>query len=208
MFARQAHLDFFSGYDIPVVNIAAVAESHDFVTPAKARHLPPFALMLHAVAQASLEVEPFRYRLLDGRVTRVEQLTVSYTVVGADGNLNFSTFPHAEDRSTFLERYLADREEAGTAPHLRLTPMAHRDYLFATCLPWLRFTSIQHPIARCGDCSIPSIAFGRFDHHDGRVSFPIAIQAHHGFVDGLHIHQLIARVETILDELAGELAHG
>jgi len=208
VFSRQAHLDLFSGYDSPTVNITAACECRDFVGPAKARRIPPFALLLHGIAQASLHVEAFRYRLLDGKPRTVERLTVSYTVVGADGNLNFSTFPFDPDRGEFVLRYLADRAEARTAGHLRLTPMDHRDYLFVTCLPWLRFTSIQHPVARFADCSIPNIAVGRFDHRRDRVAFPIAVQAHHGLVDGLHVHQFIQALEGIMDAAVEEIGHG
>lgn len=207
-FARQALVDLFARYDSPLVNITAACECRDFVTPAKALGLPPFALVLHAVACASLDVEPFRHRLLGGRLSRVADLTVSYTVVGADGNLNFSTFAHDPDRAVFLARYLEDREPARTATGLRLAPMETHDYLFVTCLPWMRFTAIQHPVARFADCSIPSVAAGRFAHHGGRVDFPMAVQAHHGLVDGLHIHRLITRTGEILDGLATELDHG
>ncbi len=205
-FARAELLAFFGGFDLPVVNVTAEAEAPDFVGPAKARGVPPFAVLLHALARASLEVEPFRWRLLDGEPLPVEDLLVSYTVIGADGQLNFSTFAHHGDFGVFLERYLADREEARSAPHLRLTTTAHRNYLFVTGLPWLRFTQIQHPIGRLADCSIPAIAAGRFSVREGGVAFPLAVQAHHGLVDGLHVHRYMARVAHLLDLAARELA--
>ena len=119
---------------------------------------------------------------------------VGYTVIGVGGNLNFSSFPFEDDWAVFLDRYLADREIARSAFTLRAAPLESRDYIFATCLPWLRFTSIQHPIANLADTSIPSIAVGRFDRAEGKVTFPMSVQAHHGLVDGLHIYQLFARV--------------
>ncbi len=205
-FGRADQLAFFGGFDVPVLNIVAEVEARDFVAPAKVRGVPPFAVLLHALARASLDVEPFRWRLLKGDPLPVEGLLVSYTVIGADGNLNFSTFPHDEDLGVFLERYLADREEARAAPNLRLTSTEHRNYLFVTGLPWLRFTAIQHPIGRLADCSIPAIAAGRFSFREGGVAFPLAVQAHHGLVDGLHVHQYMARVAHLLDLTARELA--
>jgi chloramphenicol O-acetyltransferase type A len=207
-FGRAEQLAFFGGFDLPVLNVTAEVETGDFAGPAKARGVPPFAVLLHALAQASLDVEPFRWRLLDGRPLPVEELLVSYTVIGADGHLNFSTFPHDEDFGVFLERYLADREEARAASNLRLTGMEHRNYLFVTGLPWMRFTHIQHPIGRLADCSIPALAAGRFTFQQGRLTVPLAVQAHHGLVDGLHIHQYMARVSDLLDVVAWELDEG
>jgi chloramphenicol O-acetyltransferase type A len=69
-----------------------------------------------------------------------------------------------------------------------------RDHLYVTCTPWLFFTAFEHPIARYGNASIPNIAVGQFKFEDGGVRFPLAVQAHHGLVDGLHIHQLIEKI--------------
>lgn len=206
MIDRTPQLGLFGGYEQPLVNIAAVAECADFVRPAKAAGIPPFALLLHGLGRASLDVPNFRLRLLDGKVVEVQRLRLSYTVLGAGENLNFSTVDHDDDFDRFLADYLADREAARGAVELRLVPMTDRDYLFVTCLPWLRFTAIQHPVARHADCSIPGLAVGRFDHRDGRVSFPIAVQAHHGLVDGLHIARFIQRLEEIMGEVADRLS--
>lgn len=211
MIDRSRQIGMFGRYDLPVVNIAAEAECADFVTPAKAAGIPPFARMLHAVAQASLDVPQFRLRLLpDGTLLEVgTDLRVSYTVLGVEENLNFSSFDHRAHFPDFLAAYLADREAARAAfargeADLRLSPLGEdRAWIFVTCLPWLRFTFIQHPIADATDCSIPGIAVGRYEvTADGRVRFPIAVQAHHGLVDGIHIARFIRRVEALLDQAA------
>lgn len=202
MFNRQAHLDFFAAYDLPVVNITAECRCREFAATAKAKRVPPFAVMLHSIARTSLALEPFRYRILNGRLRHVERLRVSYPVDGVNGNLNYSTFLFDDDFSEFLKRYLADRVEARQAQHLRVSPTEDRDYLFVTCLPWLHFTSIQHPIARFADCSIPNIAVGRFQKAGDALVFPLAVQAHHGLVDGLHINQFASRLAETLNEAA------
>lgn len=207
MFGRQAHLTFFKAYDLPVVNITAECRCRDFVTAAKARSLPPFSVLLYSIAQTSLALAPFRHRLLEGRTHRVDELQVSYPVIGADGNLNFSTFAFDQDFGEFVSRYLADRSEARRARHLRLVPMHDRNYLFVTCLPWLAFTAIQHPIARFADCSIPNIAAGRFRLAEGDIVFPLAVQAHHGLVDGWHIFQFISMVADSLNSFVENVAH-
>lgn len=206
MIDRSRQIALFDRYDQPAVNIAAVADCPDFVTPAKQAGIPPFARVLHAVGRASLDVPHMRLRLLEKRVSEVKELTLSYTVIGRDGNLNFSTIPYLPDFQAFLKNYLADREVARNAVELRLKPLTNRDYIFTTCLPWLRFTSIQHPMARFGDCSIPNIAVGKFGHSLGRVDFPVSVQAHHGLVDGLHIAQFIARLEEVLAEAVNDPA--
>ncbi|MGV6873254.1 CatA-like O-acetyltransferase [Pseudochelatococcus sp. B33] len=40
------------------------------------------------------------------------------------------------------------------------------------------------------DCPIPNIAVGRFQKAGDTLTFPLAVQVHHGLADGLHIQQL------------------
>jgi chloramphenicol O-acetyltransferase type A len=208
MFDRQSQLDHFAAYALPVVNVTAECRCRDFVAPAKARGWPPFALLLHGLAQASLEVEAFRHRLERGRARRVERLTVGYTVLGAGEQLNFSHVPYAPDFEAFLERYRTDREEARRATALREAPEPGADYIYVTCLPWLRFTSFQNPYAGRDDDSIPRFAVGRFAWEGPDVTFPLSVQVHHGLADGLHIHHLFARLAEAMDRRAEALARG
>ncbi|MGA2082421.1 MAG: CatA-like O-acetyltransferase [Holophaga sp.] len=208
MFDRQSHLDLFSTFDLPVIGLTAECRCRDFVTPAKARGWPPFALLLHGIARASLDLEHFRHRLHGGEVHRVERLTVGYTVVGAGDHLNFSNVPYSPDFREFLERYLADREEARRAPVLRVAPEHGPDIIYVTCVPWLRFTSVQHPSAGQEDCSIPRFAVGQFAGAGAEVAFPFSVQAHHGLVDGLHIYRMFARLAEVMAESAEEMEKG
>jgi len=54
-----------------------------------------------------------------------------------------------------------------------------------------------------GSPDIPSLAWGRFkdaqDGTRGRLQLPFSVQAHHGFVDGFHIHQLAQQIAAELD---------
>ena len=62
-----------------------------------------------------------------------------------------------------------------------------------THLPWLSFTGIQHPYAPA-NASIPAISTGRSFRQDGNDMLPIAVQAHHALVDGLHVARLLKQL--------------
>lgn len=190
-FLRRDQLALFGGYDSPVLSVTMPVEGPDVVSPARSRGIPPFAVVLHALAAASLDIPEFRTRLVGGKVETIESLTISYTVVGQGDRLNFSTFGFDADFAVFLARYLEDREPARRAAQLRLHPMDHRAFLFATCLPWMSFTALQHPVARFVDCSIPLVAVGKWETASGRMSFPLNLQVHHGLVDGIHIARFV-----------------
>ncbi len=195
---RQEHIAFFSAYEDPTVNITTEFSCPDFVTKAKSQGVPPFAALLFAIAEASLDIENFRWRILGGEPVEVTALKTGHTVLDKNNNLNFSTIDHARDFDVFVRRYVEDSAIAREATSIRGAELDGRDYLFVTCTPWLHFTAFDHPIARHGDVSIPNIAVGQFKFDNGGVRFPLAVQAHHGFVDGLHIHQFVERMKEII----------
>jgi chloramphenicol O-acetyltransferase len=68
-------------------------------------------------------------------------------------------------------------------------------------MPWLDFTSIQHPMASLATPDIPSLAWGKFRDGPDGLQLPFSVQAHHGFVDGYHIHQLARQIAVELNDI-------
>ncbi|TLN02146.1 chloramphenicol acetyltransferase, partial [bacterium] len=73
------------------------------------------------------------------------------------------------------------------------------DLLFMTSVPWVTFTSILHPIHMHPADSVPRIAWGRFVTREGRTWMPVAVQAHHALLDGLHVGRYYQRIQELFD---------
>jgi len=206
---RRDRFDLFDGMDSPAVNLCFTLDLPDFRPWCKAQGLAPFHVMLCAVLRAVLKVENFRYRVFDGAVICVDQLVPSFTVKNQHGDLNFAMFDWTDDVREFVARGQAARDEAAGMVALNqryrtLSPRQAKQQVFVTCIPWLDFTSIQHPTAALATPDIPSLAWGRFrDAAGGRLQLPFSVQAHHGFVDGYHIHLLAQQIAVELDAIMG-----
>jgi chloramphenicol O-acetyltransferase len=203
---RRDRFDFFDRMESPAVNLCFTLDVPDFRPWCKAQDLAPFHVMLCAVLRAVLKVENFRYRIVDGEVIRIDRLVPSFTVMNQHGDLNFAQFDWTDDVREFVARGLAAREEASTMAELNvkyrtMSPRDAKDQVFVTCMPWLDFTSIQHPMASTATPDIPSLAWGRFRAGLEGLQLPFAVQAHHGFVDGWHIHLLGRQVAAELAEI-------
>jgi chloramphenicol O-acetyltransferase len=48
---------------------------------------------------------------------------------------------------------------------------------------------------------IPSLAWGKFSDGPEGLQLPFSVQAHHGFVDGYHIHLLARQIASELAEI-------
>jgi chloramphenicol O-acetyltransferase type A len=206
---RRDRFEFFDRMQSPAVNLCFTMDVPDFRPWCKAQDLAPFHVMLFAVLRAVLKVENFRYRVHEGEVIRIEHLVPSFTVKNQHGDLNFAQFDWTDDVREFVARGKAAGAEAAGMTEMNLkyrtmSPRDAKDQVFVTCMPWLDFTSIQHPMMSLAMPDIPSLAWGRFrDAPDGGLQLPFSVQAHHGFVDGYHIHLLAQQVAQELAEIIG-----
>lgn len=205
---RRDRFDLFERMESPAVNLCFTLDVPDFRPWCKAQELAPFHVMLCAVLRAVLKIENFRYRVVDGEVVRIDRLAPSFTVMNQHGDLNFATFDWSDDVREFVARGLAARDAASNMTELNiryrsLSSRAAKEQVFVTCMPWLAFTSIQHPMASLATPDIPSLAWGRFRDGPDGLQLPFSVQAHHGFVDGWHIHLLGRQVAAELAEIIG-----
>lgn len=204
---RRDRFDLFDRMDSPAVNICFAMELPDFRPWCKEQGLGTFHVMLCAVLRAVLKIENFRYRILDGQVIEIDRLVPSFTVMNQHGDLNFAQFDWSDDVREFVARGRAAGAEASAMTELNLKyrtmlPREAKEQVFVTCIPWLDFTSIQHPTTTLAVPDIPSLAWGRFrDAANGRLQLPFSVQAHHGFVDGYHIHLLAQQIAVELDAI-------
>ena len=72
-------------------------------------------------------------------------------------------------------------------------------WIYLSCLPWLDFTAMTHPLQDKDDC-IPRIAWGRIVEEEDRARVSVNLQAHHAIMDGLHAARLFQEIQKNADE--------
>jgi chloramphenicol O-acetyltransferase type A len=199
---RRDRYNAFAAFDNPLVNLAFELKVNDFRPFCKASGTPPFHFFLYCVLSAIRGIDNFMYRIHDGEVIKIDDFLASYTVINQDGNLNFARFEMGGDLEQFVARSLAAKRVAEASAALintlaDQTPLAQRQNVFITCMPWLKLSAIEHPIYDYRSYDIPSLAWGKYeDAPDGKLAIPFAVQAHHGFVDGYHVHLLAEAIKA------------
>ena len=58
-------------------------------------------------------------------------------------------------------------------------------------MPWVTFTHISHTNSGKKDNATPLFDWGKYHEKNGRIMIPISVQAHHSFVDGIHVGQFV-----------------
>ena len=187
-FERKEYFDFFSKFSSPHLNLTWEVELRDFSDDCKKHNISRFQWLVFNLCRSLMSIDAFMWRLdSQGKPVRVKTIAPSYTVLNSTKNFNFTSFSYDHHWPTYLERSLGSKDKAEKATKLLTDDTGRIDYIFITTLPWLRFTSIQHPIFDSQRVHIPSFAFGAFKQDLGKINFPFSVQAHHGFVDGYHL---------------------
>ncbi|RSZ59836.1 hypothetical protein HF313_13980 [Massilia atriviolacea] len=206
---RRDRYEVFRQFDNPLLNISLTLELPEFRPFCKERQLPPFHFFLYCVLSAIETIDHFMYRIHEDEVIRIEDFIGSFTVINGDNNLNFARFTRSADLRECIERSVRAGREAQASRALintsaDLTPRQARENVYITCMPWFEMRAIEHPIFSHRAADIPSLAWGRFSAPAGdAMTVPFSVQAHHGFVDGYHVH-LLAR--AIADRVAAVMA--
>ena len=198
--ARREVFEFFVGFDKPYFNICTQLDITNLLTLLRAR--PELSVMLayhYFALRAANEIEPFRYRLREGKVFVHDVIHGGTTVMLPNENFTLAYFEYDVNFETFIKG--ADRAvkevqsgDGGFRPNTR------DDMIHCTTLPWVSFTSFSHARNWGREDSVPKIAFGKFVKDTERTWLPFSVEVHHALMDGLHVGRYVNRLEKALAE--------
>ncbi len=201
---RRATFEYFRRLANPFFNMCARVDVSTML--ARISRMPgitPFLGYHHAALLAANAVESLHYRLDGSKVRVLERLQASTTVLRSDQSLTFVTLPFHADLKRFAAEAtpLLDAAKSGQAT-TELIGSDDQSLMHITTIPWLSFTSFTHPRALDGKDSVPKLSFGRFVEDSGRTWMPVGLEVHHALMDGLHVGQFFAQMQTALDAQA------
>lgn len=204
---RRDRFEFFESFENPLLNLSFELEMKDFRPFCKANNLPVFHFYLYCLFHGLNEVENFKYRIYEGEVIKVDELIGSYTVINEENLFNYTRFKISPDIHEFIKNSVKSKEETvghnalmNTGKELPLREL--KNYVFITSIPWLKMTAIEHPVYKYKSADIPAIAWGKFTTlPNNQIMVPMSVQAHHGFVDAYHIHQLAEAIKKKIESL-------
>ena len=195
--ARRDLFEFFRDYDNPYFNICARVEVTRLLEVLRDRPGVGVSLAYHYFAlRVANEIEPFRFRLKDGKVIVHDVINGGTTVMLPNESFSYAYFAYQED----FEKFSSEAEQAIKRVQAQgsLKPTMRDDLIYFTTLPWVSFTSFAHARNRGRGDSVPRIAFGKFMKENERTMLPISVEVHHALMDGLHAGRYLIRFEEML----------
>lgn len=196
---RKEIFNFFKMMDSPHVNICAEVELGPLVEAVKSSGRSLSRAILYIVTHAANSIPELRHRIRGDEVVEHEAVHPSITVLTENKLFSFCEVKYSPDPAEFMDRAEEAMARAARAPSLNLSDEPGRDdYLFVSSLPWIRFSSISHPINYDPVDSVPRISWGRAETQGDRTRLPLALQVHHALADGYHLGLFYSRVEDLI----------
>ncbi|HYR24426.1 MAG TPA: cysteine-rich CWC family protein [Aquabacterium sp.] len=143
-----------------------------------------FLGLSYAVTRAVNAIPALRHRMIDGVLYEYPRTDPGYTVAREGDLFSFCDGVYLEDFRAYCEEARARMEAVKTQPDLSVREKHHM--FFISSVPWLSFTGFTHPYdPRYG--YVPVLTLGKYVARGDALVMPVAIQVHHGTVDGVHV---------------------
>ncbi|NLZ46572.1 MAG: chloramphenicol acetyltransferase [Clostridiales bacterium] len=153
--------------------------------------------MVYAVCKCANEIKEFRYRFVDGQVVLFDKIDTAFTYLNKDTELfKVVNAPLIDGLKQYCE--LAVKTADGQKEYF--TGPLGNDVFQCSPMPWVTYTHISHTNAGKKDNATPLFDWGKYYEKNGRTVIPISVQAHHSFVDGLHIGKFVDKLQKYFNE--------
>lgn len=195
---RKKHYEFFKELDYPHFNICANIDITNFLDYITKKKYKFFISMVFATTRVANSIKEFRYRIIEDEVFDCEVINPSFTIMSNDDVFSFCTAKYYSNYNEFLSENMKHIER--TKLNIQLEDkIDENDVIYMTSLPWVTFTSVNHPIHMSPTDCIPRIAWGKYFTDGDKIMMPLSIQVHHGLVDGAHVGSYFLSIQEFMN---------
>lgn len=152
--------------------------------------------LIYAVSVCANGIEEFRYRFVDGQVVVFDRIDTAFTYLNEETELfKVVTVPMQDS----MEAYVPLALQTAREQQAYFTGPLGNDVFQFSPFPWVSYTHISHTNSGKKDNATPLFDWGKYFERDGKLLLPFSVQAHHSFVDGLHIGRLADALQQYLN---------
>jgi len=194
---RAVHCKIFRDSLEPSFCVTFDLDITNFLHRIKEKKLSFTLSMIYAVSTCANGIENFRYRFLNGKVVLFERIDTAFTCLNKETELFKVVYAPMKDN---LEDYVQATAKKAQEQNAYFTGPLENDVFIFSPLPWVSYTHISHTNPGKKDNATPLFDWGKYFERAGKTLLPFSVQAHHSFVDGLHIGKLSESLQNYLNE--------
>ena len=194
---RAMHCQVFRNSVEPAFCVTFELDITNFLKKLREQKYSFTVAMVYGVSVCANQIEEFRYRFVDGDIVLYDQIDTAFTYLNKETELfKVVNVPLTESLEEYVELAAKTAEEQ---QEYFTGPLGNDVFQFSP-IPWVTYTHISHTNSGKKDNATPLFDWGKYFQRDGRTLLPFSVQAHHSFVDGLHIGKLADTLQAYLDD--------
>ena len=195
---RKESFEFFKNYEYPYFNVCSQLEITRTFHYLKKHDVSKYSAILWLLSAAANQVTEIRYRIRDNVVVQHDRVDPAHTLLTDKKLLAFCTTKYSRNVPQFLNQVTKDIKEVKSNPKME-NKKDIDNLLYVTCVPWINFTSITHPIKDISKDSFPRISWGKFIHDRDKIFMPVSLHLHHALADGYHAGLFFNYLEELIE---------
>lgn len=201
-YKRRVKFEIFSKKQNPIFSTTVAIDITKFKSIIDKRKLKFFASISHLISEVINSITAFKHRIIEDKLYEYKFINPGYTVLLPDNDFSFCFTQYKTNFGDFYKSVLEDIANVLLEKNETNGDNNHMFYL--TSNHWFSFTSFTHPYDP-ENGSIPIITLGKYYLENDILKMPIAIQAHHGLVDGYHFGLFYEQLQHKLNNFNPEL---
>ena len=194
---RSAHCAVFRNSVEPMFCVTFELDITNFLNMVRTKGYSFTMAMIYAVCRCANSIDEFRYRFKNGEIVLYDRIDTSFTYLDRGEELFKMVNVKIADT---LEEYVHTAAMAAKEQRDYFTGLPGNDVFIFSPLPWVSYTHISHTNSGKHDNAVPMFDWGKYFERDRNLILPFSVQAHHSFVDGIHIGMLAGTLQEYLNK--------
>jgi len=194
---RAMHCEVFRNSVQPQYCVTFDVDITNFLSWVKKRRFSFTFSFVYAVTKCANEIEEFRCRFVEGKPAIFETIHTSFTYL--DNSTELFKVVNVPMQDTMKEYVKLAAQTAEKQKEYFIGPLGN-DVFQCSPMPWVTYTHISHTNSGKKDNATPLFDWGKYYEKDGTIVMPVSVQAHHSFVDSVHIGKFVDRLQKYMYE--------
>ena len=196
---------WFDSFVNPTYGVTSRVDVTNVVRYAKENNKSFFIVFLYLITRSMNEVKEMRMRFVNDNPVIFDTINPAVTVMTKNEifeNVNLVDYSDFEKFYSESKKYIDLAKNETELTNVSYNESDKWDYYYITCLPWIRITSVTHPIPTDkSSLSVPRICWGKYVLENDKYLMELNITVSHTFVDGYHLSKVFNILENKISKM-------
>jgi len=203
---RKSQYEWFKTFSNPCYGIDLRLDVTDVVKYSKETNTKFFINFIYILTKTLNSVDSMRLRIVNNEVRLYDIINPTYCVSKLSGGFANGKIIMDNDYKNFYDKVKDNMDDIKNDRNIRESYNEEKglydDYYF-TCLPWLDYNSMSHPIPDNNkeSQSCPRVCFGKYVEHNGIYDMAFNLVVSHVLVDGEELSKTLVLLQENLHKI-------